>query len=231
MQTTTVKLVIFDCDGVLIDSEVLSMEAWQEILAGYNISLSKQFFIAHFLGKSVEHVEKILKSDFCFELTDVVKKDFHALLYEKFELSLRRTPGIKNVLTNLDARHIPYCVATSSSPERTTKALKSTGLFSYFEGRIFTRSMVEKGKPAPDLFLHAAATMGIKPENCLVIEDSQPGLAAAVAAKMSCLHFTGGAHLHNDIKADIPNDSKSLNSWDEIHSLLPDIFDARKINE
>ena len=90
MQTATVKLVIFDCDGVLIDSEVLSMEAWQEILADYNISLSKQFFIAHFLGKSVEHVEKILKTDFCFELTDMVKKDFHALLYEKFEHSLRK---------------------------------------------------------------------------------------------------------------------------------------------
>ncbi|AXT40607.1 HAD family phosphatase [Alteromonas sp. BL110] len=231
MQTTTVKLVIFDCDGVLIDSEVLSMEAWQEVLTDYNISLSKQYFIDHFLGKSVEHVEKILTTHFCFELTDAVIEGFHALLYEKFEHSLRRTPGVINVLSNLDAHNIPYCVATSSSPERTTKALKSTGLFSYFEGRIFTRSMVKNGKPAPDLFLHAAATMGIKPENCLVIEDSQPGLAAAVAAKMNSFHFTGGAHLHSDIKAGTTNDSKSLNSWDEFYSLLPDIFDARKINE
>ena len=207
------------------------MEAWQEILNDYNISLSKQYFIEHFLGKSVEHVEKILKTDFCFELTDVVKEDFHALLYKKFEHSLRKTPGISNVLTNLDAHHIPYCVATSSSPERTTRALKSTGLFSYFEGRIFTRSLVKKGKPAPDLFLHAAATMGIEPENCLVIEDSQPGLAAAIDGRMPYLHYTGGAHLRNDIKADVSNNSKSFSSWDEFYSFLPDIFDARKINE
>ena len=231
MQTTTVKLVIFDCDGVLIDSEVLSMEAWQETLNDFNISLSKQYFIDHFLGKSLEHVEQVVKNDFSLDLNYAIKESFHALLYEKFEHSLRKTPGIIDVLSNLDGHDIPYCVATSSSPERTEKALKRTELLSYFEGRIFTRSMVKNGKPAPDLFLLAAAKMNTRPENCLVIEDSQPGLTAAVAGKMPYLHYRGGAHLHNDTKADIPNNSKSLNSWDEFYSLLPDIFDARKINE
>ena len=231
MQPTTVELVIFDCDGVLIDSEVLSMESWQEVLTNYGVSLTKQYFIEHFLGKSMEHVEWVVNKDFSLELTTAIKADFQALLFRKFENSLRRTPGINDVLSNLQALNVLYCVATSSSLERTMKALNGTELLSYFEKRIFTRSMVEKGKPAPDLFLYAAKKMNVKPENCLVIEDSKPGLAAAVAAQMPYFHYKGGSHLVDCSETNFSSEANTLNSWDEFNAYIPDLFNARKINE
>ncbi|MEC7133062.1 MAG: HAD-IA family hydrolase, partial [Pseudomonadota bacterium] len=106
-----------------------------------------------------------------------------------------------------------------------TYALTSTGLLSYFVGRIFRRSLVNKGKRAPYLFLYAANALNVAPKNCLVIEDSQPGIAAAKAADMRYFHYTGGAHLQNCI---VTSDN-TINSWDEFYSRIPDIFDMRKI--
>ena len=225
MQAHNVELVIFDCDGVLIDSEVLSMQAWQALLSSFDIALSKQYFIEHFLGKSMEHVQGKLKDDFALTLTTSMKNKFHGLLFDSFECHLQKTTGITSVLSALNSLGIPFCVATSSSPERTTKALTSTGLLSYFEDRIFTRALVNKGKPAPDLFLYAANALNIAPKNCLVIEDSQPGIAAAKAADMRYFHYTGGAHLQNCI---VTSDN-TINSWGEFYSRIPDIFDMRKI--
>lgn len=231
MQTPYAKLVIFDCDGVLIDSEVLSMESWQEVLVRYDVSLSKQYFVEHFLGKSMEHVEWVVNRDFCLELTTSIKKDFQALLFEKFGKSLQKTRGITDVLAKLKARNIPYCVATSSSLERTIRALENTELLSYFDGRIFTRSLVEEGKPAPDLFLYAAKTLNVKPEHCIVIEDSQPGLAAARAAKMPYFHYKGGTHLHNCTGNEFSSESNTLHSWNEFIPHISCLFDTRKTNE
>ena len=129
MQIKTVDLVIFDCDGVLIDSEVLSMETWQTILSRYNITLSKDYFIEHFLGKSMEHVQFKLKEDFMLTLSTAMKEDFYTLLFNNFEHFLQQTPGIESVLSALT---IPFCIATSSSPGRTAKALNRTGLHDFF---------------------------------------------------------------------------------------------------
>ena len=171
MRTDNIDLVIFDCDGVLIDSEVLSMQAWNSVLANYDIALTKQYFIENFLGKSMEHVRSKIEEDFALSLTPSLEGEFHTLLFHAFERHLTATSGIIDVLSSL---RVPFCVATSSSPERTEKALKSTGLITYFNDRIFTRSLVSRGKPAPDLFLYAANALNCSPRTCLVIEDSQP---------------------------------------------------------
>ena len=224
MRTDNIDLVIFDCDGVLIDSEVLSMQAWNSVLANYDIALTKQYFIENFLGKSMEHVRSKIEEDFALSLTPSLEGEFHTLLFHAFERHLTATSGIIDVLSSL---RVPFCVATSSSPERTEKALKSTGLFTYFNDRIFTRSLVSRGKPAPDLFLYAANALNCSPRTCLVIEDSQPGLAGAKAAGMRYLHYTGGTHIRNLVE----HHEHTIASWDGFTTRFPDLFDTRKKHE
>jgi beta-phosphoglucomutase-like phosphatase (HAD superfamily) len=133
----------------------------------------------------------------------------------------------------LDQLSVPYCLATSSSPERTEKALRLTGVFERFENRIFTASEVARGKPAPDLFLHAARRMNVAPARCLVIEDSVVGVQAGVAAGMPVLRFIGGAHLaglDGDVSnnADLPDGNvQQFSSFDALFDLTPDLSSAR----
>lgn len=201
-----IKLVIFDCDGVLIDSECLSMQTWQSLLNDYGITITDTYFVSRFLGKSMQHVESQVKQDFNFELTEQVVNQFQQQLQARFESHLHASPGVLSVLDNLN---VPYCLATSSSQSRTQHSLACSGLTPYFENKQFTRSMVANGKPAPDLFLLAADSMGVKPEDCLVIEDSLAGIQAARAANMHVLHYIGGSHL----TAPACNDVDILDSW------------------
>ena len=182
------SLVIFDCDGVLIDSEVLSMQSWQHLLKIYDVSISAEYFINNFLGKSMQHVEQQVQHDFDLTITTQMKDEFHVFLKQSFAKNLMPTLGVKGLLKRLN---VPYCLATSSSPERTEYALSCTGLNQYFTDNIFTRSLVKHGKPAPDLFLYAAEQMGVSPGQCIVIEDSPAGIEAGLAANMQVIHYTG----------------------------------------
>ncbi len=210
------QLVIFDCDGVLIDSEILSLQAWQDVLAPHGLTISQTYFVERFLGKSMASVVNSLKQDFDFELDDTLSDTFHQRLQTIFEHELRPTPGITEVLEKLT---VPYCLATSSSPQRTRHALDTTGLASFFTNNRFTRYDVTRGKPAPDLFLHAARTMGVTPEHCLVIEDSPAGLQAADAAAMHKLRYLGASHLPDSLAA--PSD---LLHWQQLQTRFADIF-------
>lgn len=208
------SLVIFDCDGVLIDSEVLSMQSWQHLLKTYDVSISAEYFISNFLGKSMQHVERQILDDFGLTVTSQIKDEFQVLLNNKFAKSLMPTQGIKSLLSRLK---VPYCLATSSSPERTEYALSCTGLSDYFTNNLFTRSLVKHGKPAPDLFLYAAEKMGVNPKQCIVIEDSPAGIEAGLAANMQVIHFTGGSHLK-----DMPtNHTTTISHWDNFIQAYP----------
>jgi len=208
------SLVIFDCDGVLIDSEVLSMQSWQQLLETYEVSISSEYFVSKFLGKSIQHVEQQVQHDFGLTVTAQIKDEFHILLKKAFAKSLMPTPGITDLLTRLK---VPYCLATSSSPERTEFALSCTGLSRYFTNNIFTRSLVKNGKPAPDLFLYAAEKMGVQPKECIVIEDSPVGIKAGLAANMKVIHYTGGSHLK-----DVPtNHTTTIPHWDNFIHTYP----------
>ncbi len=183
-------LIIFDCDGVLVDSEVLSCRALSETLAVYGIDLGVDQALDLFLGRSVtavfQHYEALgraIPEQFAAELKTGVRAAFLS--------SLCSIEGVKSVL---DGLRIPHCVASSSDIDRVTFSLSLTGLSPHFDTRLYTSQMVARGKPAPDLFLYAAESMQVDPRRTLVIEDSDSGVRAGKAAGMTVWGFVGGSH-------------------------------------
>ena len=184
-------LVIFDCDGVLIDSEIISARMLVQELARLGVRIDLAYVARHFLGRSYPTVMATIRQDFGLDLPPSFEEDYRERLLEGFRRGLRIMPGVTGVL---DALGVPWCVATSSSPRRVAMSLALTGLTERVGGRLYTASQVRNGKPAPDLFLFAAAQMGADPARSLVIEDSLTGLCAAQAAGMAVWQFTGGSH-------------------------------------
>jgi len=183
-------LIIFDCDGVLVDSEVLSCQCLSEALATCGIRLELAEALELFLGRSpgamLQHY-----SVQGLTLPDGFLTDLKSRVRQTFETSLRPIPGVGSLLSDL---HTPHCVASSSDLDRVAFSLAQTGLASHFGDRLYTSQMVAHGKPAPDLFLYAAAKMQAMPARTLVIEDSVSGVAAAKAAGMEVWGFVGGSH-------------------------------------
>ncbi len=208
--------VIFDCDGVLIDSEVLSAEVLIAELAGHGIAVDRAYVRRHFLGRSFPTVAKTIREEFRTALSPDFEARYRARLLERFETDLRTTDGIEAVL---EAMTVPFCVATSSSPPRVTRSLEITGLGRYFADRVFTASEVARGKPAPDLFLHAASRMGAEPRRTLVVEDSAPGVEAALAAGMEVVVYTGGQHMGGEM-FDTTVPVRSFGHWSEFGAIL-----------
>lgn len=191
----TPDLVIFDCDGVLIDSEIISARMLIASLADRGVTIDLAYVARHFLGRSYPVVMQTIRKDFGLDLPPGFEEDYRERLLDGFRRSLTIMPGVTDVLDRL-AR--PWCVATSSSPRRVEMSLTQVGLWDRVKDRIFTASEVQNGKPAPDLFLHAAARLGANPARCLVIEDSLTGVQAGHAAGMTVWRFTGGTHMQGD---------------------------------
>jgi HAD superfamily hydrolase (TIGR01509 family) len=183
-------LIIFDCDGVLVDSEVLSCRCLSEVLAGYGISLGLDQALDLFLGRSMtavlDHYKTIGRLD-----PEQFSAELRAGVRAAFLSALCPIEGVSSVLEGLQT---PHCVASSSDVDRVSFSLSLTGLASHFDGRLYTSQMVERGKPAPDLFLHAAERMQADPSRTLVIEDSISGVRAGKAAGMTVWGFVGGSH-------------------------------------
>lgn len=176
-------LVIFDCDGVLVDSELIANRVFQEMLAEYGVSVSMDYMFEHFLGHSITHCLTLVRD----LLGREPPADFEPLLRERtaraFEAELQPVAGIVAALSELS---LPCCVASSGPHSKMRVSLGVTGLFERFEGRIFSAHDVgNRGKPAPDVFLFAAERMGVRPERAVVIEDSVAGVTAGVAAGMT----------------------------------------------
>ncbi|WP_341205613.1 HAD family hydrolase [uncultured Psychrosphaera sp.] len=225
-----IELVIFDCDGVVIDSEILSASVLIDMLAHLGIDIDPNYVQRHYLGCSFETVKQNIKDNFSKQLPQDFESRYRQTLVNEFETKLQTTDGIQDVLRQLS---VPFCIATSSSPSRTEKALKSVQLHSSFSPNIFTREEVLNGKPAPDLFLHAAHKMGVTPENCLVIEDSKAGVQAAISAGMQVLHYSGGQHLQNNINhvhTHYP-DVAVLAHWQLFFSAFPSLKNQATPNE
>lgn len=187
-------LVIFDCDGVLVDSEPIALSVLGEMLEGQQVRLSDEEIADRFLGRSLGAVAETVRQDFGVLLPEDFPAMIRRRLFARYECELQAMPGIQMALEGLAARGIETCVASSSLPERIAKSLAVTGLAQAFGTRIFSASMVKAGKPAPDLFLYAARQCGFSPANCIVIEDSPAGIEAARAAGMRVLAFGGGGH-------------------------------------
>lgn len=184
-------LVIFDCDGVLVDSETISLEVMLGLLTEAGCPLTPEEGYTHFLGKSLGSVRDWLARERGVTLTDPLLAEMRRRLLARFEAELQPVQGVAEAVQALD---LPVCVASSSQPDRIRLSLGVTGLLPLFEPHIFSATMVANGKPAPDLFLLAARSMGADPAACLVVEDSPAGLQAADAAGMRAIAFTGGSH-------------------------------------
>jgi HAD superfamily hydrolase (TIGR01509 family) len=185
------KLIIFDCDGVLVDSEPISMSVLIDVIAEAGGTVTEEIAYLRFLGMSMASVRDILLSDFGFTVTEEHLVIARREMRRRYAEELKAIPGIRQALERLS---IPCCVASSGTPERIRFSLTTTGLLELLEPNIYSATMVERGKPAPDLFLHAARDMGAPPSACIVVEDSPAGVAAAQAAGMRVFAFTGGSH-------------------------------------
>jgi HAD superfamily hydrolase (TIGR01509 family) len=185
-------LIIFDCDGVLVDSEPLSMRTLVAAIGAQGFDVTIETAYRDYLGRSLASISSRLEDSHGAPLSEASFESMRHDLYALYRQELKANPGVAEVL---DTIGIPYCVASSSSVERVTLSLELTGLLPRFGDRIFSSSMVARGKPAPDLFLHVADTLGARPERCLVIEDSPAGIAAARAANMSVFAYLGGTHV------------------------------------
>lgn len=191
MPSETGPLLIFDCDGVLVDSEPVSVAVLIDMLAHQGVEMTEEEAYQRFLGRSIASMTATLWEEYGIE-TDIDFLDhMRSALFERFRLELK---AIEGMAETLDRLAMPRCVASSSQPERIRYSLGLTGLLEKFEPHIFSATMVKNGKPAPDLFLHAASRMGVEPANCIVIEDSPAGILAAKAAGMCVFAFTGGSH-------------------------------------
>jgi HAD superfamily hydrolase (TIGR01509 family) len=184
-----VELVIFDCDGVLIDSERIAIKVDVLALRELGWPLSDADVIARFLGRSDRETRAAIEAHLGRKLPEGWTEQIQQQYRQAFAADLTPVDGVLEALERIT---LPTCVASSGTHEHLRYTLSLTGLYERFAGRIFSADDVAAGKPAPDLFLHAASEMGTSPADCVVIEDSRPGVEAARAAGMRVLAFAGG---------------------------------------
>jgi len=205
------QLVIFDCDGVLVDSERITNQVFADLLGELGLAFTLEDMFEHFLGHSmVDCLDKVSTL-----LGRPPPADFEAMYRARSKLALetqlRAVPGIEEALAQIT---IPDCVASNGPTHKMRLTLGLTGLLPRFEGRLFSSEDVARPKPAPDLFLHAARRYGVEPGDCVVVEDTPTGVAAAVAAGMTVLGYAAltpghrlraaGAHHLFDRMSDLP---------------------------
>lgn len=183
------ELVIFDCDGVLVDTERLAVKVDVQVLAQLGWSISEEEVIRRFVGVTDADFRRGIEAHIGRRIPDDWMAEFEPLYRRVFDAELKPVDGIVDALDEIE---IPTCVASSGSHDKMRYTLGLTGLYERFEGRIFSASEVGRGKPWPDLFLYAAERMGARPEACAVVEDSVHGVTAARAAGMKVFAYGGG---------------------------------------
>jgi HAD superfamily hydrolase (TIGR01509 family) len=211
-------LLIFDCDGVLVDSEVLALETLREMMAALGrpmtIAEADREFTGGSLTATLATAERLLGRP----VPPDVGEEFGRLLFERFRRELKPMPGVREAILALPYRR---CVASSSSPDRLKLSLEVTGLAPLFE-HVFSAVQVARGKPAPDLHLLAARTMGEPPERCIVIEDAVRGVMAGRAAGARVIGFAGGAHATAALAEDLARAGAEMviRSMDELPAVV-----------
>lgn len=215
-------LIIFDCDGVLVDSERLNVEIESEMITAAGWSITPTEVARTFLGTTDDHMFEEIERHIGHALTDEWKSSLHKSYAARFAESLQAVPGITEVLDELEVLGVPVCVATNGTSQKMTRSLTKTNLFDRFTDRCFSAELVERGKPEPDLFFFAAAAMGAAPETCVVVEDSPSGIRAARAAGMHVLAYA------SDFVSDdmIPFDDVTVfRSMSELPSLITNVVE------
>jgi HAD superfamily hydrolase (TIGR01509 family) len=188
LSTMRFDLVIFDCDGVLVDSEGIANQVLATILCRHGASLCGEDAQRIFVGQSVDAIRETALRELGVEL----QANWAAGYYEELLPALREVQaisGVRSVLERLRSIQAPICVASQGPPEKMSTTLEATQLAPFFEGRVYSAKTVRRPKPAPDLFLHAAGACGVEPRRCAVVEDSHVGVMAAVAAGMTVFAY------------------------------------------
>lgn len=180
------KCVIFDCDGVLVDSEAISSSVLTEMANELGIEISHEEALENFTGKSLKYSLNYIETKFGQSLTDDFEHQFRVKSFEQFALNLQPIDGIHELLNKLT---IPFCVASSGPTKKIIRNLTTTNLIHYFEGKIFSSYEIQSWKPEPDIFLHAAKSMGFEVHECIVIEDSPTGIQAAQSGGFDVIGF------------------------------------------
>jgi HAD superfamily hydrolase (TIGR01509 family) len=183
---TVTELVILDCDGVLVDSDRISLRIQAERISALGLAMTYEDCVREFLGLGMGATLEILAERLGRPVPEGWERELDAAVREGFRRELQPVPGVVEALEEIE---LPTCVASGGSHEKMRFTLGLTGLWDRFAGRIFSADEVQRGKPAPDLFLHAAARMSTSPERCIVVEDSPFGVAGAKAAGMAALGF------------------------------------------
>jgi HAD superfamily hydrolase (TIGR01509 family) len=214
-----VGLVIFDCDGVLVDSEVISCRAHAEILARHGYPITADQVLDRFLGVSDREARLMIESEIRRKLPEDFEQQVKQATLQLFADDLR---AISYVGEAIAAIGLPKCVASSGTPEKIRHGLICAGLYDQLAPHIFSATAVKRGKPAPDLFLFAAEQMATAPGRCVVIEDSIPGVTGALAAGMIVLGFHGGSHCRPGY-GDTLRAAGAIMSFDDMRQ-LPDLI-------
>lgn len=182
-------LVIFDCDGVLVDSEPLTCRAMRDVLAHHGLRLGLDEVRAHFRGVSNNQVREVVLAHWGVRLPDDIVGLIEEAERAAVEDGLPVVPGVLDAVRSVVGSGIAVCVGSNGSPDAIAQRLRLTGLYDWFEGRMFSGATMPRAKPYPDVFLHAAEAMGFSPADCVVIEDSEAGVRAALAAGMRVLAY------------------------------------------
>ncbi len=188
------ELLILDCDGVLIDSEPLACVADALAIQKYSTTGAKpscEEIMRRFTGKSSQAIAEAMQADYGVKDVQAWMAEKDRMIQELFKKELQPVNGVKQALGFFKSLNLPYCVASNSGINRLKLAFECTGLDPYLEGVWHSAQEVKHGKPAPDLFFHVADIFGVKPENCLVVDDSPSGITGATAAGMTAWGFIG----------------------------------------
>lgn len=186
--------LILDCDGVLVDSEAIAIDIERQMLSQWGLDYDSEAYLSRFVGLANRDFHAQLRAD-ADKAGAALPEDFAALMqdaiWDRFEHELTGLPDVESLVRGFPG---PVAVASSSETGKLTRKLELTGLADLFGDRVFSTDLVDNGKPAPDLFLHAARAIGAEPTSCLVVEDSINGIRAARTAGMTAFGYTGGGH-------------------------------------
>ena len=201
-----IQCVIFDCDGVLVDSEILANQTALQMLEPYGFVMSQAEYGGSFAGKTEADILEIVRRDYGIKLPDDFHERLSLAIERRIDQELRAIVGMREVITSL---LVPTAVVSNSRLVRVISSLKVAGLSDLFGDNLFAAEMVDHPKPAPDIYLHAVRKLGAPPSACLVIEDSQSGITAAHRAGMPVIGFLGASHL----PADHEKTAKAAGAW------------------
>ncbi|WP_251865147.1 HAD family phosphatase [Achromobacter sp. Marseille-Q4962] len=194
MPPSAPRLVIFDCDGVLIDSEIIAAKAQSQALAEHGIAITPQEAARRFAGIPDADMWRTLQQENGRSLPPGFAGSYARRLDDTFREALRALPGVRETVQALRGRGMDVCVASSSMPAKLQSVLKLVGLWDLFAPHVYSTAQVAHGKPAPDVFLYAARQMRAAVLDCVVVEDSVAGVQAARAARMRAVGFVGASH-------------------------------------